>query len=260
MAFGEIPRIAVYPLKSVVRSTEQNFFEKKAAEVGLLSTIFTCFAGGSTDCNGIVSFPFAMPLPSKLFFSLHTLTTDPMQLNTQDTQGLHRKVARYKEVLQNTLEYRKVWKSALKKNIKAQLHSLVEAGGLPAVLEEREDIHNLEAVVLTLGVAESGLGESLGSGLRRDLIKQNGSLVYQQLFNGKILVLINYPFIEKYGQPQPPKTIAIYRPEELKEPYFLRHVETFVSDITAWEDYDDDLVPEPNQRIGFKMNFEEEKG
>ena len=29
----------------------------------------------------------------------------------------------------------------------------------------------------------------------RDLIKQNGSLVYQQLFNGKILVLINYPYI-----------------------------------------------------------------
>lgn len=183
-----------------------------------------------------------------------------MQLNPQDTQGLQRKVVRYKEVLQNTSDYRAVWKSSLKQNIAEQLRALAEVSGLPAMVEEREDIHNLEAVVLTLGVSESGLGESIGSGLRRDLIKQNGSLVYQQLFNGKILVLINFPFIEKYGQPQPPKTIAIYRPEELKEPYFQRHVETFVADITAWEDYDDDLVPDPNQRIGFKMNFEEEKG
>mgnify|MGYP006898432575 FL=1 len=112
--------------------------------------------------------------------------------------------------------------------------------------------------MFTMGSVESGLSEQVGSGLQRDLIKHNGTLVYQQLFNGKILVLINFPFIEKYGQPQPPKTIAIYRPEELKEPYFLRHMETFVADISNWEDYDDD-APEPNQRIGFKLNFEEEK-
>ena len=182
-----------------------------------------------------------------------------MQLSEEDTLNLKRKVSRYKEVLQNTINYRKAWKSTLRKNISEQLRALAAAGGLDAKVEIRDDIKNLEAVALTLGVAESGLGEPVGNGLRRDLIKQNGSLVYQQLFNGKILVLINFPFIEKYGQPQPPKTIAIYRPEELKEPYFTRHVETFVSDVTAWEDYDDDEVSEPNQRIGFKMNFEQEE-
>lgn len=181
-----------------------------------------------------------------------------MALSGQDTLNLQRKVERYKEMLQNTQQYREIWKKDLKKMITAQLLSLAESGGLPATVQELSDIQNLEAVMLTLGTSESGLGEDVGNGLRRELIKQNGSLVYQQLFNGKILVLINLPFIEKYGQPQPPKTIAVYRPEELKEPYFQRHVETFVTDVTAWEDYDDDLVSEPNQRIGFKMNFEEE--
>jgi hypothetical protein len=38
-------------------------------------------------------------------------------------------------------------------------------------------------------------------------------------------------------------------------PFILRHLETFISEITNWEDYDDD-APEPNQRIGFKMNFD----
>lgn len=178
-------------------------------------------------------------------------------ISEQDAQILRRKVDRFKEVLQNTTRYREAWHNGLKKTIIEHLRSLAETGGLTATIEERSDIQNLEAVVLTLGNAESGLAEPLGNGLRRALIKQNGSLVYQQLFNGKVLVLINYPYIEKYGQPQPPKTIAIYRPEELKEPYFLRHVETFLTDITAWEDYDDDVLPDPNQRIGFKMNFGE---
>ncbi|MBL7807365.1 MAG: hypothetical protein JNN28_06115 [Saprospiraceae bacterium] len=179
-------------------------------------------------------------------------------LTEQDILNLKRKVDRYKEVLDNTNRYRQIWAKELKDAIKAQLTMLAEAGGLAANISEVSEIQNLEAVVLTLGTSGSGLGESVGNGVYRDLIKQNGSLVYQQLFNGKILVVINFPFIEKYGQPQPPKTIAVYRPEELKEPYFQRHFETFISDITTWEDYDDDAI-EPNQRIGFKMNFEKEE-
>jgi len=180
-----------------------------------------------------------------------------MPITEQDILNLKRKVDRYKEVLDNTRNYRTLWQKGLRKTIVEQLTELTKSVGLDCTIEERNDIENLETVVLSLGHTESGLGEPVGSDLRRSLIKQNGSLVYQQLFNGKILVLVNFPFIEKYGEPQPPKTIAIYRPEELKDPYFQRHLETFVSDITAWEDYDDD-APEPNQRIGFKMNFEQE--
>lgn len=183
-----------------------------------------------------------------------------MPLSEIDIQQVRRKVERYTEVLQNTQSYRENWNNALRATVISNLKDLCEASGLSGYsIDQVSGIHNLEAVSLSLGVGHSGLGESLGNGLRRDLVKNNGSLVYQQLFNGKILVLVNFPYIEKYGQPQPPKTIAIYRPEELKEPYFLRHFETFLAEITQWEDYDDDL-PEPNQRIGFKLNFQEEKG
>lgn len=182
-----------------------------------------------------------------------------MPLSEQDIQSIKNKATRYHEVLENTRRYRELWTTGIKQKIVDQLGLLSEAGGLAATIDEVTEILNLEAVVLNLGVRESGLGEPVGNGLRRDLIKQNGSLVYQQLFNGKILVLINYPYIEKYGQPQPPKTLALYRPEELKDPYFQRHVETFLTEVTAWEDYDDDMVSDPNQRIGFKMNFEREQ-
>ena len=179
-----------------------------------------------------------------------------MSLTQNNPSNLQKKVERYKEVLDNTNKYRLAWKTELKTFIINQLQTLIDASGMTATVEERGELSNMEAVVLSMGISESGLAEPLSKTMNRQLIKNNGSLIYQQLFNGKILVALNMPFIEKYGQPQPAKTLAIYRPEELKEPYILQHVETFINDITHWEDYDDDLV-DPNQRIGFKANFEQ---
>jgi hypothetical protein len=178
-----------------------------------------------------------------------------MAFTDTDYSGLTQRVQRYHEILQNTANYRAIWLSELRQGIMEQLQAAADTSGLAGRVELRSEILNLEAVVFNLGAGSSGLGEPVAAGIKRDLIKQNGSLVYQQLFNGKVLVLINYPFIEKYGQQQPPKTIAIYRPEEIKVPFILRHLETFMSEVTNWEDYDDD-APEPNQRIGFKMNFD----
>jgi hypothetical protein len=171
----------------------------------------------------------------------------------QDLFNLQRKVDSYKEVLANTQNYRNEWKSNLRDYIINTLTEIVNETGLEATITTKSEIDNLEAVILSLGDMGSGLTQHIGSQLKRELIKTNGALIYQQLFNGKAIVLIQYPMIENYGEPRPPKTVAIYRPEELKEPFFVRHVEDFIKEITDWEDYDDD---EPNKKIGFKMNFE----
>jgi len=196
----------------------------------------------------------------RLFFILHfylsvylTLFFKNIEMENQYL-NLERKVKQYKEVLQNTQNYREIWKKSLKEKIIKTLENLATVSGLDAEIEEIENMENLEAVVFSLGNVRSGMSQEIAQDIKRDLIKHNGSLVYQQLFNGKILVLINYPFIENYGQPQPPRTIAIYRPEELQDPFFLRHFEMFIQEITMCEDYDDD-VEDPNQRIGFKLNF-----
>ena len=171
----------------------------------------------------------------------------------QDLFNLQRKVNIYKEVLTNTQNYRKEWKSHLRNDIINILETIVRETGLEATVTTKLEIDNLEAIILSLGDMGSGLTQQVGSQLTRELVKHNGTLIFQQLFNGKVIVLIQYPMIENYGEPRPPKTIAIYRPEELKEPFFVRHVEDFIKEITDWEDYDDD---EPNKKIGFKMNFE----
>lgn len=171
---------------------------------------------------------------------------DPQMIN------LKRKVSQYKEVLQNTEKYRAVWHESLKQNIRDTLQQLIEQTELGAIIEDRSEMENLQAVVLTLGESKSGMYQQVASDIQRHLIKHNGSLIYQQLFNGKVIVLIQYPYIENYGEPNPPKTIAIYRPEELNNTYLTRHLEDFVQEITKWEDYDDD---EPNKKIGFNLNF-----
>lgn len=170
--------------------------------------------------------------------------------------NLERKVKAYKAILQNTLDYRETWKTTLRDFIIKHLTSLSESVGLEGKIETKSQQENLEAVVLSLGQVQSGMYQEINSTIKRHTIKHNGALIYQQLFNGKIMVLINYPFIENYGQPNPPKMIAIYRPEELKEPYFVRHLEEFITEITNWEDYDDD---EPTKKIGYKFNFEQKQ-
>ncbi len=104
------------------------------------------------------------------------------------------------------------------------------------------------------------LSEKLDEKLKRPMIKSNGALIYQQLFNGKILILVSTPHIEGYGEPRPPRTVEILRPDELKKPFIYRHIEIFLKDVTEWEDYDDDAPQEKTTftQIGFNLPAEDE--
>lgn len=165
--------------------------------------------------------------------------------------NVQNKVNQYHKILENTLQYRKEWHNRLKEMIINQLNSIVDATGLKAKVEEKTELLHLEAVGLSLGHVESGISEKVGD-TKRELIKSNGTLVYQQLFNGKVMVTIAYPFIEGLGQPKQPKNLEILRPAELKEAFIIRHVEEFLKEVIAWEDFDDDV---PQQTIGFQMNM-----
>ncbi|MDH3648060.1 MAG: hypothetical protein OEQ53_00160 [Saprospiraceae bacterium] len=168
-----------------------------------------------------------------------------------DLSNIKSKVKRYQSMIKNTADYRQSWIDSLRKMIMDQLAEIVEDTGMSASVDAKSEWNNLEAIALNLGQQNSGISEEVGDA-QRHLIKSNGMLIYQQLFNGKVMVSIMYPFIEGLAKPKPPKQIEILRPEELKLPFILRHVEEFLKEIIAWEDYDDD-VP---QQIGFSMGFD----
>lgn len=156
------------------------------------------------------------------------------------------KVKQYQQVLQNTLDFRVQW-VALKELIMSKLSELNEKSKLGAVVELRDDFENMEAIVFDLGIEESGISSRLNHNIKKALVKNRGTLVYQQLFNGKIMVMIQYPSIEGFGEPRQPKIISIYRPDELSEPFIVRHLEEFMQEVLTWEDYDDNAP----QKIGF---------
>lgn len=167
----------------------------------------------------------------------------------------------YKQILNNTAEYRKKWATKMKPTITETLKDILDQTGIKAIIEEQDKIENLEAVVLDLGRSASGISENLeNTDIKRAMIKNNGALIYQQLFNGKVMIMVVAPYIEGYGDPKPPRPIEILRPEELTPAFIIRHVETFLKEITEWEDYDDD---EPTTKhafnpIGFQQQIIEE--
>ncbi|MBK8698923.1 MAG: hypothetical protein IPN29_05040 [Saprospiraceae bacterium] len=165
--------------------------------------------------------------------------------------GLISKASAYKNVVANTLKYRELWHSGLKPLVVSTFEEIILKTEIRAEVKIQDKIENLEAIVLDLGKSSSGISENIDdSGVKRTMIKSNGSLIYQQLFNGKIMVMIMSPHIEGYGEPKSPRMLEILRPDELKVPFILRHVETLFKEITEWEDYDDE---EPSKTaIGFQ--------
>ena len=170
-----------------------------------------------------------------------------------DIPGLIGKVEDYKKIRSNTNIYRKEWDAKIKPMLHEKLSKIIKEAGLQAIVVEKTEMDNLEAVVLDLGQEESGISQRVTDSLNKSLIRYNGMLVYQQLFNGKIIIMIVPPFIEGLGQPKPPYNLEILRPEELKAPFLFRHIEKLLKEVTEWEDFDDDL-PE-KKAIGFQTGF-----
>ncbi len=181
-----------------------------------------------------------------------------VEYSPMDFGTLLSKVSLYKNILINTVEYRKKWPVELKPMIQNVLNDFLKQSNIKGEVKLQEKIDNLESVVLDLGRSSSGISENLeDTDVKRTMIKSNGALIYQQLFNGKVMVMITAPFIEGYGEPKPPLTLEILRPEELKPGFILRHLETFIKTITDWEDYDDDhpaKTPIGFQPIGFNRD------
>ena len=166
-----------------------------------------------------------------------------------DTTKLKLKVNQLNNIMGNTDSYRTVWEKNHKKMIFDTLQNLVKETGINGEVVINERFEGLEAISLALETRNSGIYERITDGTKRALIRNGGVLTYHQLFNGKIGILIGYPFIEGIGQPKMPKTVEIVRPEELKEVNILRQVELFIDEITEWEDFDDDK--HSAQKIGF---------
>lgn len=183
---------------------------------------------------------------------LYSMDKFNADMDESNMENLMKYVNQYNQVLTNTEDFREIWRTETKIFIREKLESILNELDLKASVKVRDKVSNLEAIEFTLGRSESGLSHRVNRRIQRALIKYNGALIYQQLFNGKIIVLIHYPYIEGYLDPRPPRTLAISRPSEIKKVNLSQHLEEFFKELILWEDFEQD---EPHKEIGFKINF-----
>ncbi len=158
-----------------------------------------------------------------------------------ENKQLSEKLSAYQQVLMNTTVFRKAWTVSVKEKIRNTLQDFIASSGLNARIIENTDMENLESITMDLGRSSSGIAQSKDTAeIRNFMIKNNGGLIYQQLFNGKIMAMVNQPHIEGYGERKEPQFVEIVTPDEINEVLVLEHVEIMLEILTQWEDFDDE--------------------
>ncbi len=168
--------------------------------------------------------------------------------------AIKERARKYTAILQQVIDYRDSWEKGLKDFIMDTTKNILEHTGINASIEVEERFENLESITISLGKSISGIAENISGDTKRNIIKDKGSLMYSQLFNGKVQAWMAYPLIEGLMQPKPPKLLGIYGPPEFNEALMLTNFDEFFKELIEWENYDDD---QPNgtkySRIGFGL-------
>jgi hypothetical protein len=159
---------------------------------------------------------------------------------------------KYMAILNQVMEFRKAWGEVLKPFITETTEKILEQTNISGQIIVEERFENLESITISLGKYISGIAEYVDEETKRTIIKDRGSLIYSQLFNGKVQAWMTYPVIEGLMQPKPPKIIGIYAPPEFDEDLILSNFDEFFKELIEWENYDDDL-PDGKKvsRVGF---------
>ncbi len=168
--------------------------------------------------------------------------------------ALKDRAKRYQEILDQVVTYRDEWGSSLKHFIINKSEEILKQTDINANIQVEERFKNLESITISLGKSLSGISEVVDENVNRSIVKDQGALIYSQLFNGKIQVWMTYPLIEGLMQPKPPKGMGIYAPPEIDERHIMTKFDEFFKELIEWENYDDDQPNHSSNRIGFGMH------
>lgn len=151
-----------------------------------------------------------------------------MSLNT--LQEAHQN---YQAARQQVLDRQESWQNEVKAFIRQSLEALKMQNQLDGEIKEENKITNIEAIYLDLGQTKTEIQVKNGAE-RKTLKRSEGSLMYSQLYNGKISVWIRYPKIQKLMKRKAPKVLDVYEPLELTAEQIEAHVKIFYEELTLW--------------------------
>ncbi len=156
-------------------------------------------------------------------------------------------IADLKTIYSEIDEKRTLWETKVKRLIVKTFKEIKKTVDSNLKVRVNDEIKNLESVVLTFGVLNSGLFIE-GKGPTGELppmvlIKRGGNLAYSQMANARISVFVQMPFIEGiFGDPEDIREIGVFDPGEITRRKIIEHVEFFLEEIIKWEREEKKLI------------------
>lgn len=188
--------------------------------------------------NNISTLVFALITASFL-----TLTASKMKDKFDNLAPL---IDMYKNEMAAVGTRRKEWSERVKPMLISIFERLIERFQLPCHVGSHHQLKNQDTIFLAFDDLPSGVENTE---TQEVFIKQGGGLAYSQNVNGKISVLIVYPYIHGIkGEAGASKEISIYKPHTITEDLVLRHLDKFFRQSVQWECF----LREP---IGYKMKM-----
>lgn len=152
-------------------------------------------------------------------------------------EDLNEKVIFYKQSQTQIEENRTSWTTTTKNLIITTLTKIIDHYQLNCKVESVDLYKNYEAVNLTFGHFRSGIVKEKEHETRH-FKKFGGALSFSQSCNGKIDVIILFPFIEQItGKTDADKKVLEQVPAtEINEPFIFKQVSRFLDELVTWED------------------------
>jgi hypothetical protein len=132
-------------------------------------------------------------------------------------------------------ENRKVWNAETNKLIVETFQCVTQK--VPNINWEIKNVgamENLDLLSLGFKSESSGIVGQV-EGVFKFFAKIGGKLIYSQVYNGEIYVLIDYPHIEGHVERQSPKFLDKYEPSQISADIILDHINIFLEEMLSWE-------------------------
>lgn len=145
-------------------------------------------------------------------------------------ESIQEKADYYLQVQQAIAQFRQQWEKHTRQSIIDALRDITGKVTLDWRVEENKTLENSQRVSLTFGylirVHEQG---------GKVMFMEEGTLLFNQVYDGRIAVTIKYPKIEIRHYKYSSKELGYFEPQEIDQAKVAHLVEQFLEAITNWE-------------------------
>jgi len=159
-----------------------------------------------------------------------------LNLNPMDLTGIINKFNDLNNALGQIEENRKLWESEKKDLIGNTLAEIINTSNLKGFTAFNDDAYkNHENVIFSRNDSRSGIVLTSSDGGFKSFIKEGGSLIFSQVYNGNIDVIMTLPHIEDIIPASDPIKLGVLNPKDITEDSICNYVERFIEELRDWE-------------------------